>query len=86
VTLWFFTRSSYLISNYVREANKIYVPGRGSQRHVLLFSKDGIVSFEVVLLQKLLAIVDLDIEEGVAHAEEGVSRHLNNVERSEITV
>lgn len=43
-----------------------------SQRCVLLFSKDSVVGLEVILLQELLAVEDLNIKEGVAHAEKRV--------------
>ena len=50
---------------------------------MLLLSKDSIVRLEVVFLQKLLAVVDLNIEKGVAHAEERISlgRHSGTNER-----
>ena len=45
--------------------------------HVLLLREDGVVGLEVVLFEELLAVRDLHVEQGVAHAEElvGLRRH-----------
>ena len=36
---------------------------------MLLLSEDGVVRLELVLFEELLAIGDLHVEQGVAHAE-----------------
>lgn len=39
---------------------------------VLVLGEDGIVGLEIILLEQLLAVIDLDVKEGVAQAEERV--------------
>ena len=45
--------------------------------HMLLLGEDGVVGLKVILLEELLAVRDLHVEQGVAHAEElvGLRRH-----------
>ena len=41
---------------------------------MLLLCEDGVVGIKVVFLEELLA-ADHEVEQGVAHAEEGTGRH-----------
>lgn len=46
-----------------------------SQALVLVLSEDGVVGLELVLLKEVLAVRSLDVEQGVAHADENRGRH-----------
>ena len=52
---------------------------RHVHRGVLVLGEDSIVRLELVLLQQLLAVSDLHIEQGVAHAEQDRRRHFAGV-------
>lgn len=55
-----------------------------SQRCVLLLSEDGIVGLQVVLLQQFFAVVDLNIEQGVAQSKDGIGHDDCNERKCEV--
>lgn len=47
---------------------------RYSQWGMLLASQDGVVGLQLVLFKEFFSTSDLDVEEGISHAEERVRR------------
>ena len=56
------------------DARCIEQSAEGLQGCVLGFCEDGIVRLELVFLQQLLSVSNLDVQEGVANAEQLVGR------------